>query len=213
MEKAQKRQAGRPSKSDPNMADVILNAAKIEFSDLGFKGATIRSIAKRAGVSHALIVHHFTSKKGLWEFVIDDARESLIPYLENIQTLERSKDIPIKERIKKVFSIAIGAVNEYISGGYFVFQSKNKKEDPDDVWLQKLLRPFHDSIIPILKDAMAENIIPEQDVEMLFFAIFNTVLYSVPNIYMIDYFDDSIKHRSNLQEDLVKLLMINFIHD
>ncbi|WP_034520778.1 TetR/AcrR family transcriptional regulator [Actinomadura rifamycini] len=43
----------------------IRDAAMLEFARLGEKGATIRGIAKAAGVSPALVQHHFTNKAAL----------------------------------------------------------------------------------------------------------------------------------------------------
>jgi AcrR family transcriptional regulator len=43
----------------------IRGAALAEFSDRGTAGATIRGIAERAGVSPALVQHHFGTKDGL----------------------------------------------------------------------------------------------------------------------------------------------------
>ncbi|MFD0902819.1 TetR/AcrR family transcriptional regulator [Actinomadura sediminis] len=45
----------------------IRDAAMLQFAKLGEKGATIRGIAKAAGVSPALVQHHFTNKAALRE--------------------------------------------------------------------------------------------------------------------------------------------------
>jgi AcrR family transcriptional regulator len=57
----------------------IRDAALLEFADHGVKGATIRGIAKTAGVSPALVQHHFGTKEALRracdEYVIESIRE------------------------------------------------------------------------------------------------------------------------------------------
>lgn len=45
----------------------IRDAAMLQFAQLGEKGATIRGIAKAAGVSPALVQHHFKNKAALRE--------------------------------------------------------------------------------------------------------------------------------------------------
>lgn len=45
---------------------AILTAARQEFADRGFDGATVRRIAARAGVDPAMINHHFGSKHRLF---------------------------------------------------------------------------------------------------------------------------------------------------
>lgn len=50
----------------------ILEAATQEFAELGFDGATTRSIAQRANLRHALVLYHFETKTGLWQAVMED---------------------------------------------------------------------------------------------------------------------------------------------
>ncbi|AHW62846.1 Hypothetical protein CGLY_01990 [Corynebacterium glyciniphilum AJ 3170] len=45
----------------------ILEAAVVEFAAHGFAGATVRGIARAAGVSPGLVLHHFGSRDGLRE--------------------------------------------------------------------------------------------------------------------------------------------------
>ncbi|MDT0395732.1 MULTISPECIES: TetR family transcriptional regulator [Streptomyces] len=45
---------------------AILDAARATFAELGYERATIREIAKRAGVANGLITLHFSSKENLF---------------------------------------------------------------------------------------------------------------------------------------------------
>lgn len=49
--------------------DRIIAAALEVFSEFGFAGSSMRAIAERAGVSAALIHHHFKDKETLWKIV------------------------------------------------------------------------------------------------------------------------------------------------
>lgn len=51
--------------SDVAARGRIVSAAIELFASNGFRGATLRSIAERAGVSAALVVHHFGGKDGV----------------------------------------------------------------------------------------------------------------------------------------------------
>ena len=55
------------SAPDASTRDRIRDAAIAAFAERGFDAASLRDIAQRAGVSAALIVHHFGSKDGLRE--------------------------------------------------------------------------------------------------------------------------------------------------
>ena len=59
-----KRQPGRDVSID------ILDAAEAAFADFGFGGASLRAIAREAGVNQAMIAYYFGSKEGLFEAVI-----------------------------------------------------------------------------------------------------------------------------------------------
>jgi TetR/AcrR family transcriptional regulator, regulator of cefoperazone and chloramphenicol sensitivity len=57
----------RPASEDLTAQARIRNAAIAEFAVEGFLKATVRDIAAAAGVSPALVIHHFGSKAGLRE--------------------------------------------------------------------------------------------------------------------------------------------------
>lgn len=56
----------------------IRDAALHRFGEVGFRAATMRGIAERAGVSAALVVHHFGSKEGLRQEVEDHLMNQIV---------------------------------------------------------------------------------------------------------------------------------------
>jgi AcrR family transcriptional regulator len=60
---------GRPRGRRPGGSDTraeLLNAARMEFAERGYDGATVRVIADRAGVDPAMVNHWFGSKEALF---------------------------------------------------------------------------------------------------------------------------------------------------
>ncbi|GLY80822.1 TetR/AcrR family transcriptional regulator [Actinoallomurus iriomotensis] len=57
-------------------AQRILEAAQTEFGEHGLEGATVRSIAQRAGVDPSLVIQHYGSKNDLFAIAIRLPRES-----------------------------------------------------------------------------------------------------------------------------------------
>lgn len=53
----------------------ILEAAQIEFGAHGHDGATIRGIARRAGVDPSLVLQHYGSKQALFSLAVRPAAE------------------------------------------------------------------------------------------------------------------------------------------
>ncbi len=63
------RRPGRPRGRRPGGADTraeLLAAARVEFAERGYEGATVRRIAERAGVDAAMVNHWFGGKDGLF---------------------------------------------------------------------------------------------------------------------------------------------------
>ena len=56
---------------DSGTHDAILLAARLEFGQSGYDGATIRAIAARAVVDPALVHHYFGSKEQLFEVAVE----------------------------------------------------------------------------------------------------------------------------------------------
>src|SRR5918912_3100625 len=50
---------------------ALLDAARVEFTERGFDGATVRAIAQRAAVDPAMVNHWFGGKDGLFVAVME----------------------------------------------------------------------------------------------------------------------------------------------
>jgi AcrR family transcriptional regulator len=64
-----------PSRAERRAATAarILAAAQEEFGARGVDGATVRGIARRAGVDPSLVLQHYGSKQGLFELAVRPA--------------------------------------------------------------------------------------------------------------------------------------------
>jgi AcrR family transcriptional regulator len=77
-----RRTGRRPGESTTQ--EAILEAARVAFASQGYNGASLRGIARDAGVDPALIVHFFGSKGGLitaaveWPFDPDQEIEEIL---------------------------------------------------------------------------------------------------------------------------------------
>jgi len=60
----ERRRGRRPAGEDTRAA--LVDAARVTFVELGFDGATVRTIAGRAGVDPAMVNHWFGGKEGLF---------------------------------------------------------------------------------------------------------------------------------------------------
>lgn len=60
----------------------IVAVAKVLFADKGYHGVSVDDLARRIGVSPAVLYQHFASKEALYEAVIDGLSASRETYIE-----------------------------------------------------------------------------------------------------------------------------------
>lgn len=68
---ASRNKAANTRYDGPENRRLVLEAALIVFSDLGFAGASTRAIAARAGIEQGHLAYYFPSKLALWQQVIE----------------------------------------------------------------------------------------------------------------------------------------------
>lgn len=91
---------GRPRGGDPTETrQRILTAARRQFAERGFRGASVRSIAGEAGVDPSLINHHFGDKAQLLVATMD------LPFnpLERIEGVLEGPVDDLAARLIRVF--------------------------------------------------------------------------------------------------------------
>ena len=80
----------------------ILEAAEKEFLTKGYDGARTNSIAKEAGVTHAMLHYYFRTKEQLFERIIDKKMSEITPLLTYLFGNDK---LPLAERIKEAVSV------------------------------------------------------------------------------------------------------------
>ena len=103
MNAAAPRRRGRPAGAragDPATRERILAAARTEFSERGYDRASIRGIARAAGVDSALVHHYFGSKDQVFAAAIELV---MAPALDAPAVLARSAAASMGERLTRFF--------------------------------------------------------------------------------------------------------------
>lgn len=85
---AKTRRSGRRA-GESGTREAVLEAARGQFIATGFRGTTIRSVAKAAGVDPALVLHFFRNKDALFAEAV---RSPINPATPLQEALERSPD-------------------------------------------------------------------------------------------------------------------------
>ena len=84
--------------SEPSLAtgvrDQILAAASTEFAANGLRGASVRTIAARAGATAAMINYYYGSKRALYDVVVERAQTRLLAMVAGVLQEPDTADLP-----------------------------------------------------------------------------------------------------------------------
>lgn len=85
-----------------NTEQQILKVAELEFLSKGYNGARTTSIAKAAGVTHAMLHYYFRTKELLFERIIGKKMTEITPL---ITYLIGNDSLPLVDRIREAVSV------------------------------------------------------------------------------------------------------------
>ena len=77
-----------PEARDIDTREVVLEAAKSEFLQKGFRGASMRNIAGKVGISAAALYWHFENKEALFDALVEPTVSALQRYGETLEQLD-----------------------------------------------------------------------------------------------------------------------------
>jgi AcrR family transcriptional regulator len=84
-------------KTDNNNEQLILEAAEVEFLEKGYKNTATTAIAKRAGVTHALLHYYFRTKENLFQKVF----QNKVRLIGDSFSQQINDSLPFEEVIRK----------------------------------------------------------------------------------------------------------------
>ncbi|WP_390349176.1 TetR/AcrR family transcriptional regulator [Variovorax boronicumulans] len=128
----------------------LMDAAVIEFSERGFDGASVLSIAKRAGVKQPLLNYHFGGKDGLWRAVVEEAYAEATQALEVVRAKTHTKE-PVAQLREALRAFAI--INVLHPAAHSLVLREVAQAGPRLDWLvETYMRPFHNVVDGLLAE-------------------------------------------------------------
>ncbi|AYJ07290.1 TetR/AcrR family transcriptional regulator [Mycobacterium avium] len=111
------RRPGRPpaAKADETRQRII-QAARLVFSERGYDGETFQAIAARADLTRPAINHYFSSKRALYQEVMDETNEFVI----GVGIKEADRETTLVGRLTAFISAAVKANAENPAGSAFI---------------------------------------------------------------------------------------------
>ena len=91
-----------------NRRDLLLNAARDVFFEDGYQKATMRQVARRAGMTQAAIYYHFTDKEDLLFTMIDNFTDRFAAMLMGAMASAQSPE----EKLSKLISVQLDMLIE-----------------------------------------------------------------------------------------------------
>jgi AcrR family transcriptional regulator len=86
--------------------EIVLEVAKQQFAQFGFRGANLDDIASASGVTKPILYDHFASKEGLFLAVLDSIRNELLSVGQQAIASDITNEKRIKTAIRQFFAYA-----------------------------------------------------------------------------------------------------------
>lgn len=134
----------------------LIEAAKIEFSQKGFAGASVLTISERAGVKQPLLNYHFGNKEGLWRAVIENAYAVSSAEWTNVRTLILQNEDPLT-RLKGVLASFIAIHNNDPTVQALVYAEAAQPSARFEWMIDRYVKPFHTFLDSILQECIEAN--------------------------------------------------------
>jgi AcrR family transcriptional regulator len=151
----------RRQKRGEDTRERILEAASREFALHGLEGASIRAIARRAGVSHTRFVYYFDSKDGLWQAVAQRTTDRL--YERYAVPMSQADKVSKPELLKLLWAeyIRYTAENPDVS---WIMSHVAREGSADEKWrMDKYVRPAYVRTADLIQAAQASGEFIEGD--------------------------------------------------
>ncbi|WP_322081376.1 TetR/AcrR family transcriptional regulator [Burkholderia sp. BCC1972] len=180
-EPSKRRTRGRPLADASVGPDVILRAARRTFAKRGYDATSVREVARELGIDAALIAHHFGTKETLWLAVVEQIVELAEPMFDALRKLHLSS-LPHRDRVRRAFELCVDHEFAEPDIGMFFSTAATEEGARLDRLQERIVRPYHDAMLPLLTEAVEAGAIRPVDPNLLFFmiasAIGTTVSYS-----------------------------------
>ncbi|WP_419689106.1 TetR/AcrR family transcriptional regulator [Burkholderia theae] len=178
---SKRRTRGRPLADASVGPDVILRAARRTFAKRGYDATSVREVARELGVDAALIAHHFGTKETLWLAVVEQIVDLATPMFDALRALHTSS-LPHRDRVRRALELCVDHEFDEPDMGMFFSTAATEVGGRLDRLQERIVRPYHEVMFPLLSDAVQAGAIRAVDPNVLFFmlasAIGTTVSYS-----------------------------------
>ncbi|EHP42453.1 regulatory protein TetR [Cupriavidus basilensis OR16] len=135
----------------------LIEAAEIEFTQKGYDGASVLSIANRAGVKQPLLNYHFGSKEGLWRAVVENAYTGALTASGQAADARDPAD-PLARLQAALRAFAVS--NILHPAAHSLVLMEVAQDGPRLDWLvDNYMKPFHDKLDALIAQCHAAQLL------------------------------------------------------
>lgn len=131
----------------------LLKSAEEEFLEKGYTNTKTTEIAKRAGVTHAMLHYYYRTKENLFEVVLANKLEEL----SGTFFLTIKQDLPFLEKIKKSVEDHFDFIALNPRFPTFIFTEILANKDAQ-AQLFRLIKPKAQNLVRLIKKEMQEEV-------------------------------------------------------
>ena len=150
-----------------SVRDKVLAAAVQMFAEYGYHAATMRDIARMAGIQAASIYYHYASKQALLVEVMETHMRQLNANLEQIV----SKQDTVQQRLYEAISNHIRLHTTYKSEFFIIDTEIRALEGENRGEVLALRDQYEDLFQKLLREGMEQGVLRQTDVKVSSYAI------------------------------------------
>lgn len=182
-----KRARGRPAVRETVDPDTLLHTAQQVFARHGYEAASVREIARTAGVDAALIAHRFGSKQELWTAIIDRIAQRAEPMVEATRKLAGEPMAP-RERVERALALFVDRVIGEPDLGLFFSTAALEDGERLDLLVERVMRPYYRVLTPLLAAAMDAGEMARHDPMVMSMMLLNGITKTVSYSHLLGRF-------------------------
>ncbi len=154
----------------------ILKEAKALFSELGYKGSSVRKISAKVGIRESALYNHFTNKEEIFLTIAKDIFASPFSFSDESIQEQALKGKPFLKKYAMQYKLlAFDKNNESMFRILMIELLQNK------VLREQFMSEFHDKNIKILSEGffimMQNNLVRAGDPMMMSYEFLSTLFY------------------------------------
>lgn len=148
---------------------AIINAGYRVFSQNSYKKSPMSNIAAEAGISKSLLFHYFQNKKELYLFLLENAADTTLQYLEEYHCYEQSDFF---ETLTRGIKAKIHIMKKYPELTAFALKCYYEKDEDVCADVQKIIEQYSSfSDNSALYNLDPKQFIPGLNIQMMYYDI------------------------------------------